>query len=878
MLNSIDISKLSPMMRHYAELKKEYSDCIIFYRLGDFYEMFFDDAIKASQVLQITVTGRDCGLDKKAPMCGIPHHAASTYIQKLVQANLKVAICEQLTKPGESKGILKRDIVKVITKGTLIEDELLSASISNYLMSIIIKKDNIYISWSDISQGLMFASELKLTTDNILNIFKYIEPNETITDELTYNYIKDNLDMNFINEHNISQTFIKSQTIQKALKNIKSIFNISSLLSYGISDTSSLVLSINYLLEYYSHTQKQTVVNFSKISYRNFNNYLFLDSYSIENLELFSTKKDSQKFGSLYNTINKTKTAQGSRELIECIKFPFLDTSEINLRLDAIESLLENKTHIDEVRESLSKISDIERIVSKIVYKSSSPRDFIGLANSLEEIEKLIYVLRDTESEYIQLILNNLNSHYSVYETINRAIDPNAPSHTRNGGYIKTGYSSKLDELREYSDNSFAWMAEYEAKQRELTGYKKLKVSYNKIFGYFIDIPKSLTKNIPDDYIRKQTLVNSERYTTSILAKKESSILTSANLVIETEQQIYDSLIKLILENCNSLIETSTKIGKIDVIYNYAYISSLFNYAKPKIDINNKKIELIESRHPVIEQLVEENSFIANDVYLDKSNNKTIILTGPNMSGKSTYMRQIAHITILAQMGCYVPAKVAILAITDRIFTRIGAADDLVTNKSTFMVEMIETANILNNATSNSLILLDEIGRGTSTYEGLSLAWSIVEYLTTITNSKTIISTHYHELTRIEGNILGVVNYRALVDESRDEVIFLHKIEKGYSEKSFGIEVAQLAGVKKQITDRAKKIYSILTKNDINKQIHNILMSTNFSDDVVIEKRSLFDYEDDSLLKIRIKNLDIDNMTNEMLRDFLNQIRKEFND
>ena len=806
---------LSPMMQQYMQTKEQYKDCLLFYRLGDFYEMFFDDAVTASKILDLTLTGRNCGLEERAPMCGVPYHAVETYIAKLIDNGYKVAICEQLTEPEQGK-IVTRDVIRVITPGTVIENSMLDEKKNNYIASIYTEKSNIGIAYCDISTGEFIVSEFKQDAINGLNdVLTRIRPAEIICNEQTLSIInllacvKLNIMPKF-------QTYLEyAFDYNTSCETIKTQLGISSIVGFDFSKLDFAICASGALIKYIIETQKRTLNSINKIITEKHNDFLYLDISTCRNLELTETIRDQKKRGSILWLLDNTKTSMGARLLRNWVLQPLTDEVIINNRLDAVEELVHNPILLNDICSVTNNISDIQRLTGKISYGSIMPRDCLMLKNSLSNIPDLYTFIRNLKSEIASKLLLNIDKIKELTQFLEKAIDEDSPNIISGGGFIKKGFNAELDQLKNISVEGQKWLSALEATEREKTGIKNLKVGYTRVFGYYIEVNKSQQDQIPFRYQRKQTVSNHERYVTDELKQIEEKILNAEELSIKLEQQIFNQAKEYMLSLVGDLQQASVDIATIDCLCSLANVAIKHGYVKPTINSKIKTINIKDGRHPVVEALLKDEQFVPNDCFLDTKQDRTLIITGPNMAGKSTYMRQVAVITLLAHIGSFVPASKAEISLTDRIFTRIGATDDLAYGQSTFMVEMIEVANILNNATKNSLLILDEVGRGTSTFDGLSIAWAVLEYITTNIKAKTLFATHYHEITDLEGQLEGVKNYRVSVKEYNNKVIFLRKIVRGGANKSFGIEVASLAGINNQVIKRAQEILHVLEEKDM---------------------------------------------------------------
>ena len=816
----IEKEKCSPMMQNYLETKEQYKDCILFYRLGDFYEMFFDDAVLISRVLELTLTGKDCGLEERAPMCGIPYHAAENYIAKLVNKGYKVAICEQLEDPKTAKGIVKRGIIKVVTPGTVVESNMLEERKNNYIMSIY--KAGLYygIAISDISTGEFYATGIKENNNFSL-----------LLDEISRYTPAEIVVNNMMNESKVEISEIKTRfpstyitTCDEAffsddVSKVEKEFTLVDNKSNTITDLNKHLLeisAINGLKEYITSTQMTDLSHINKVIIYAVSKYMSLDINARRNLEITEKIRDKSKKGTLLWVLDKTSTSMGGRLLKRWLNDPLIDVKEINKRLDSVEELKDNIMLRGEITENLKKVYDIERLAGKMAYGNAIPRDMITLKNSLLKLPEIKQILSSTKSEYLKEIYENIDELQDMYELIEKSIVDDPPMTTKDGGYIKLGYDEEIDKLKSATTDGKSWLMKLEADEREKTGIKSLKVGFNKVFGYYIEVTNSYKKQVPDTYIRKQTLTNGERYITEELKNMENQILGAEEKVIKLELEAFRKIRETLTQNVKRLQRTAEAVSTLDVLISFAKVAEDMNYCKPTIN-NQGIIDIKEGRHPVIEKMLPTGEFIPNDTYLDTDENRLSIITGPNMAGKSTYMRQVALISLMAQVGSFVPAESATIGIVDKIFTRVGASDDLSMGQSTFMVEMMEVANILKDATKNSLVILDEIGRGTSTYDGLSIAWAVAEYIADKEKcgAKTLFATHYHEMTALEEKLSGIKNYSIAVKEKGEDIIFLRKIVKGGTDESYGIHVARLAGVPKDVTKRANEILKTLERKSI---------------------------------------------------------------
>lgn len=849
---------LSPMMQHYLQTKEKLKDCIVFYRLGDFYEMFFDDAIKASSLLDLTLTGRDCGLEERAPMCGIPFHAADMYISKLVSLGEKVAICEQLTQPG-GKELVKRDVIKIVTAGTVTNNELIDDKSNNFLASVYIKNNKFAISWVDITTGEFLVRDFngKNALSDLLDALVRISPVEIISN----NEAQETFNNSPLVVHGVLprfQAFTESEfNLNNAINTLKSQLNVLTLDAFGFSDCDECVCSSGALVSYLHETQKHALININKIKRENTEKLMMLDINAIRNLELTKTLRDGKRYGSLLWLLDKTKTSMGARKLQNLILSPLNDIDKINYRLDGVESLYKNTLIRQSLQNSLSAVKDIGRITGKISNGNLTAKDCVSLRTSLELLPNIKFQLIGIDAQFICDIVDNLNDFSNTVNLLKNAIVDEPPNNMKDGGYIKNGYNTELDNLRSMGTNSKSMIAEIENRERENTGIRTLKIGYNRVFGYYIEVTNSFKDKVPYNYLRRQTLANAERYVTEELKELEVKILSSDEKALQLENKIFTTIKEHLISLMSELQATANAIADLDVLLSLANVARENNYVRPEVIVENGKLDIVDGRHPVVESISKQR-FIPNDCLLDNDENRTMILTGPNMAGKSTYMRQVALITLMAHIGCFVPAKSAQIPLTDKIFTRIGASDNLISDQSTFMVEMSEMATILNNATSSSLLILDEIGRGTSTFDGLSIAWAVVEYITNMVKAKTMFATHYHELTELEGRINGIKNYKVTVKELQGSIVFLRKIMRGGANKSFGIEVAELAGVDKLVTERAKKILKTLEKSDITKKKDDDVVTADNPTPLSEVERILIDVDVNNLTPMQAFNILID--------------------
>ncbi|MDU3724016.1 MAG: DNA mismatch repair protein MutS, partial [Clostridium celatum] len=797
----------TPMMRQYMTIKENYQDCILFYRLGDFYEMFFDDAKTASRELELVLTGRECGLEERAPMCGIPFHAAANYISRLVSKGYKVAICEQIEDPAQAKGIVKRDVIKIITPGTFIENSTDEEYKNTYIMSIVEEDGYFGIASSDISTGEFKTTFFKNLKTTLLDEISKILPKEIVVD---INFSEDTLnDIRSVNNCLITKKDIKTFKCD----DYELIQQFSEVEVSGLNAVSKYASSI--LLKYILDTQKINLTNINVLTTYDIVNYMTIDSSSRRNLELTENIKEKSKKGSLIWVLDKTSTTMGGRTLRKWIEEPLISLKDINDRLDSVDELFDDIYFTDELRDLLKNIYDIERIVGKISNKNVNAKDLVSLNNSLKKLPEIKEKLSTCKSELLSSWYEKLDTLEDISSILSSALLEDPSTSVKEGNIIKNGYSEVVDDLREAKFNGKEWIASLENKEREFTGIKSLKIGYNKVFGYYIEISKANYSSIPEGrYIRKQTLANAERYITEELKVMEEKILGAEEQLIALEYKLFVELRDKVESQIPRLKNSANIISSLDAITTLAKVAMENDYIRPNIN-NEGIIDIKNGRHPVVEKVINNGEFVSNDTYINKKENRFLLITGPNMAGKSTYMRQVALITLMAQIGSFVPASYANISVCDKIFTRIGASDDLAGGKSTFMVEMWEVSNILKNATSDSLVLLDEVGRGTSTYDGLSIAWSVIEYISNKEELKcnTLFATHYHELTKLEGIIEGVKNYSVAVKETNEQVVFLRKIVEGGADQSYGIEVAKLAGLPKEVINRAKVILAKLEKD-----------------------------------------------------------------
>ena len=860
---------LSPMMAQYMETKKQYSDCILFYRLGDFYEMFFDDALTASRELEITLTGKECGLEERAPMCGVPYHAVDSYLSRLVQKGYKVAIAEQMEDPKLAKGLVKREVIRVVTPGTITSAQALDETKNNYLMGIVYLADKMGVSVADITTGDFLVTEV--STDRALfdEINKFSPPEVICNDAFSMSGIslEDLKDRYHFTVSALDSHFFQDDSCRRVLREH---FKVGSLEGLGLGDYDCGVIAAGAVLQYLYETQKSTLDHLTTIVPYATGNYMVLDSSTRRNLELLETMREKQKRGSLLWVLDKTRTAMGARLLRTWIEQPLISREAILKRQNAIEELNLNYISREELGEYLNPVYDLERLIGRISYKTANPRDLLAFRNSIAMVPHIKRLLGEFTSDALKELEQELDPLEDLEDLITRAIVEEPPIAVREGGMIRDGYNEEADRLRHAKTEGKTWLAELEARERESTGIKNLKVKYNKVFGYYFEVTNSFKDLVPEYFIRKQTLTNAERYTTDELKNLEDVILGAEDKLFSLEYDLFCGVRDAIAAEVVRIQKTARAIAAVDVFVSLSVVATRSNYVKPQIN-EKGTIQIKGGRHPVVEKMMRDDMFVANDTILDNSRNRISIITGPNMAGKSTYMRQTALIVLMAQIGSFVPADQANIGICDRIFTRVGASDDLASGQSTFMVEMTEVANILRNATRNSLLILDEIGRGTSTFDGLSIAWAVVEHIsnTRLLGAKTLFATHYHELTELEGLMSGVTNYCIAVKEQGDDIVFLRKIVKGGADKSYGIQVAKLAGVPDSVISRAKELVEQLVDSDLTARTREIAEGNAPAghkpvpkpDDVEMSQLTLFDtVREDDIIE-ELKNLELGNMT-----------------
>ncbi len=856
---------LSPMMREYLKTKEEYRDCILLYRLGDFYEMFFEDALTASRELEITLTGKDCGLEERAPMCGVPFHAVENYINRLIEKGYKVAICEQVEDPKKAKGLVKREVVRVVTPGTTLDVMALDETKNNYLMSIVSVENGFGCAIADITTGDCYLTELEKPQNLLDEINKFV-PAEIICNDA---FLMSGIDAEDLRHrlkiciYTLDAWYFDDDRCRQTLREH---FQVGALEGLGLGDYDSGVIAAGALFQYLMETQKSAMTHMTSITPYLTEKFMLIDSSSRRNLELVETLREKQKRGSLLWVLDKTKTAMGARMLRSQVEQPLIDKEEINRRLEAIEELNDKAMLREEIREYLSPIYDLERLISRISYQTANPRDMVSFSGSLAMLPHIRLLLKEFESPLLKEIYEDMDALEDVTDLIHRAIIEEPPLSMRDGGIIKEGYHEDVDNYRESKSNGKKWLSDLEARERERTGIKTLRIKFNRVFGYSLEVTNSFKDLVPEEYVRKQTLTNAERYITQELKNLEDMILGAEDKLYALEYELFCDVRKRVGDQVLRIQKTAKAVAALDVLASLSVVAQRNHYVRPSIN-QSGVLDIKEGRHPVVEQMIENDMFISNDTYLDNQKQRVSIITGPNMAGKSTYMRQTALIVLMAQIGSFVPAKKANIGIVDRIFTRVGASDDLASGQSTFMVEMTEVANILRNATNKSLLILDEIGRGTSTFDGLSIAWAVIEHIsnTKLLGAKTLFATHYHELTELEGKIPGVHNYCIAVKEKGDDIVFLRKIVKGGADKSYGIQVAKLAGVPETVLSRARELVEELSDADITAAVKDLTAPKKKTkityDSVDMAQMSLFDTVQDNDIIEEIKELDVSNLT-----------------
>lgn len=871
--------KLSPMMQQYMDIKSSYQDCILFFRLGDFYEMFFDDAKTASRELELTLTGKQCGMEERAPMCGVPFHSSDTYIARLVEKGYKVAICEQTEDPAAVKGIVKREVVQIVTPGTVISSSMLRENENNYIASIYADDDSTGLSYCDISTGEIYLTDIRGIgrRENLLNELVKIDASEVILDENTFSAV-DAEDMKPVTEayfNVIGEEFYRQDAARDA---ILRQFNITALLGIGVEEGSASEAALGALLLYLIETQKNDLSHIAELTTYSLGQHMSLDKSTIKNLELTETLFEKKLKGSLLGVLDKTHTAMGSRKLKQWLKEPLNDVSMIKERLDAVEVLLDEVLVRNNLKEYLKRVYDFERLTGRIAYGTANGKDMIALKNSCGVLPDIKAELDATGSDLLDMLNEQIHPLDQVYDLIDRSIVEDPPFVIKEGRLIKSGFSQELDELKASIKDAQDWIAGLETSERERTGIKNLKVGFNKVFGYYLEVTRSYYDLIPDNYIRKQTLANCERFITPELKETERLVLNAESKINQMEYELFTEIRNKLHQYIRAIQETSKAIASIDVLTSFAEVSEKNDYVKPEVD-NSDNLIIYKGRHPVIEQMIRDGIFVSNDTYLNKTDQSLLLITGPNMSGKSTYMRQTALIVLMAQAGCFVPAQSAHIGVCDRIFTRIGASDNLAQGQSTFFVEMSELSYILNTATERSLVILDEIGRGTSTYDGLSIAWAAAEYLCKPERMiRTLFATHYHEMTALEGKLTGMTNLNVDVTEENGNVVFLHKIVKGSASRSYGIHVAKLAGAPKELLERAEERLLELEngKNEVtHRPLHEKAAESDFEAPALQEVQlSLFESIPDPIIT-KLRSLDLMDTTPSQALKILEELKEQ---
>ncbi len=859
---------ITPMMRQYLDLKEKYSDSLLFFRLGDFYEMFFEDAQTASRELEIVLTGRDCGLKERAPMCGVPYHSVDGYINRLIQKGYKVAICEQMTDPALSKGLVERDVIRIITPGTVIEENMLDEGKNNYIVALFYQENRIGFAYADVSTGGFFVGEL--TSEDfgtkLMDEMSRIEPTEIIANDALF--LQAGLVRPLSASYYIAPYGGGAFALKGAKERLNKHFHVASLDGFGLAGKDYGVMAAGALMAYLEQTQKNALTHISQITWVNRDSFMPLDASTRRNLELTRPlRTGGSKKNTLLYLLDRTQTAMGGRMLRSWIDQPQTEFSAIEERLTAVEALHQNIVERRRLRDALHGIYDIERLCSRIAYGTVNARDCAALNASLKRLPAVIEAAKNLNCPVLSSIADSIDRMEEIEALIGRAIVDDPPLSVKEGGFIREGYDEKVDELRSASMNGKQWLSELEAKEREQTKIKNLKIGFNKVFGYYIEVTKSYQHLVPYHYQRKQTLANAERYITPELKAMEETILGAEEKRIELEYALFVKIREILITCTTRLQNDARQLAALDCFQSMAEVAAANRYCRPKI-VKDGQLSIKNGRHPVVEQALKDG-FIPNDALLDLEENRLLILTGPNMAGKSTYMRQVALIVLMAHIGSFVPADEAVIPVTDRIFTRVGASDDLAAGQSTFMVEMSEMANILRNATKNSLLILDEIGRGTSTFDGLSIAWAVLEHIAdkTLCGAKTLFATHYHELTELEGRLPGVKNYRVTVKEMGDDILFLRKIMRGGADKSFGVQVAQLAGLPQAVIGRARVILRELESADINRPSGGFRQAPQ-------HQMSLFASDEQQAVLMALGELDVDALTPLQALNTLNELHQ----
>lgn len=861
------MAQFTPMMERYLETKEQYKDCILFYRLGDFYEMFFEDAQIASKELEIALTGKNCGQEERAPMCGVPYHAAENYLNRLVSKGYKVAICEQVEDPREAKGLVKREVVRIVTPGTNLDTQALDATRNNYLMCVYSSGEFFGLAYVDVTTGDFYGTEVD-SLRKLLDEINKIMPSELIVNEpfcFSGADLEDLRSRQGIALYTLEDWYFDQSLCERALKEK---FQTMQLEGLGLAEHAYCMTGAGALLQYLNETQKMNLGHINTLRYYMAEEFMLIDSSTRRNLELTETLREKQKRGSLIWVLDKTKTAMGARFLRSCIEQPLLNKAEITKRLDGITELNKDALNREEIREYLNPVYDLERLIGKVSYKSANPKDLKALQTSLTMLPHIKFTLKDYQKTLLKEIYQEIDDLQDVCGWIEAALVEEPPFTVKEGNIIREGYHEEIDRLRRAKTDGKKWLAELEEKERQATGIKNLKIKYNKVFGYYLEVTNSFKDQVPERYTRKQTLANAERYITPELKELEDMILGAEDKLYSLEYNLFTELRERIADEVLRIQQTAKAIGRLDAFTSLALVAERNHYVRPSIN-EQGIIEIKNGRHPVVEQMISNDMFIPNDTLLNNGKNRISIITGPNMAGKSTYMRQVALIVLMAQIGSFVPADSAKIGIVDRIFTRVGASDDLASGQSTFMVEMTEVANILRNATPNSLLVLDEIGRGTATFDGLSIAWAVVEHISdkALLGAKTLFATHYHELTELEGVLQGVHNYCIAVKEQGDNIVFLRKIVQGGADKSYGIQVAKLAGVPERVIERATELVEELSNADITERAREIATGVKKpikppkQDALELQQMSLFDTVQDDAIIEEIRELDVSNLT-----------------
>ena len=861
------MANLSPMMQQYVKTKEEYKDCILFYRLGDFYEMFFEDALTVTKELEITLTGKECGLEERAPMCGVPYHAADNYINRLIEKGYKVAICEQVEDPKQAKGLVKREVVRVVTPGTNLNTQTMDETKNNYIMSVVYIDERYGVSIADVTTGDCYVTEADKERNLLDEIHKF-NPAEIICNDA---FAMSGIDIDDLKGrlgicvYSLDSWYFDDELCQRTLRDHFKTMNLNGL---GLEDYNTGTVAAGSLFQYLHETQKNALSHMTGINVYSSDRFMLIDSSSRRNLELVETLREKQKRGSLLWVLDKTNTAMGARMLRSFVEQPLIDPDEINARLDAVTELNNKAMLREEIREYLNPVYDLERLVSKISYRSANPRDLIAFKTSLSMLPHIKQILKEFDAPLIQELDERMDDLTDLCQLVDIAIAKEPPLAVKEGGIIKDGYHEQVDQYRNAKTEGKTWLAQLEEEEREKTGIRNLKIKFNKVFGYYLEVTNSFKNLVPDYFNRKQTLANAERYSTDRLKELENVILGAEDKLFALEYELFSQIRDRIAQQLQRIQTTAKAVALVDVFASLSVVSQRNNFVRPAINAKGI-IDIKNGRHPVVEKMVTNDMFIPNDTYLDNGSSRVSVITGPNMAGKSTYMRQTALIVLMAQIGSFVPAEKAKIGIVDRIFTRVGASDDLASGQSTFMVEMTEVATILRNATANSLLILDEIGRGTSTFDGLSIAWAVIEHIsnTKLLGAKTLFATHYHELTELEGKLPGVNNYCIAVKEKGDDIVFLRKIIKGGADKSYGIQVAKLAGVPDTVIERAKELVEELSDADILAAVKDLTQpkkpkqKTVYYDEVDLKQMSLFDtVQDDDILQ-ELKEMDVSNLT-----------------